>query len=176
MKKTTKTIVLGVVVALVAGVLFMRYEKASSPSVACTTEAKICSGGSTVVRSGPLCEFSACPTGTATSTVVTSKATLQGNVTIGPVCSVEVNNKPCEPTPEMYAAAKVFVYKEDKKTLVTTITPNAKGNFSVTLPAGAYFIDMIHQRIGSTSGVPATITLIPNGTVNLRLHVDTGLR
>jgi hypothetical protein len=174
MKKRTKNIVLGAVLLLVAGALFMRYEKATSPVVACTMEAKICPDGSAVGRSGPLCEFSACPNGT--STAVASNGTLQGNVTIGPICPVEVNNKPCDPTAEMYAAAKVFVYTEDKKTLVKTITPNSKGNFSVNLPAGAYFINMTHQRIGSTNGVPVTITLIPNGTVTLKLSVDTGLR
>jgi len=31
-------------------------------SVACTMEAKICPDGTTVGRSGPSCEFSACPT------------------------------------------------------------------------------------------------------------------
>ena len=76
----------------------------------------------------------------------------------------------------MYAAAKVFVYQNDKKTLVTTITPDATGKFSITLPVGGYYIDMIKQSIGGTTGVPKNIEIVPGETVTLKLAVDTGLR
>lgn len=101
--------------------------------------------------------------------------TLQGNVTISPVCLKGTPGYPCIPTPEMFAAAKVFVYKEDKKTLVKTIIPDGQGNFSASFPAGTYFVDMTKQSMGGTTGVPTTVTITPNGTVNLRLSVDTGL-
>ena len=44
--------------------------ESTSSSVACTMEAKICPDGSAVGRSGPKCEFAACPT--AKPTAVTS--------------------------------------------------------------------------------------------------------
>lgn len=117
-------------------------------------------------------------TSATTSTITTgsSQGTLKGQMTIGPVCPVENKDNPCKPTPEMYAAAKVFVYKMDKKTLVKTIIPDATGRFSVSLPADDYFIDMTHQRIGGTTGVPVTITIAPGQSVTLNLRVDTGLR
>lgn len=107
---------------------------------------------------------------------VSTSGTLKGSVTIGPICPVNMVGYPCKPTAEIYAAAKVFVYMADKKTLVTTLIPDARGEFSVQLPSGTYFIDMIHQRIGGTKGVPVTVNVAPLGTVVLSLHVDTGLR
>lgn len=258
---------------VIAGVAFMEYPKQEATTVACTMEAKICPDGSAVGRTGPMCEFAACPeasTTTATgigkkitinsvsvtpvqvvedsrcptdvqciqagtvrlqtklesegvtqdvtltlnqsvtfagkkvildsvtpakvSTVTINpsqytfhfsvtestaqtKGTLKGNVSIGPVCPHDNSaGYSCTPTAEMYAAAKVFVYKTDKRTLVNTITPDAKGNFSVDLPAGSYFVDMIHQSMGGTTGVPATITISAGQTYTLKLAVDTGLR
>jgi hypothetical protein len=108
---------------------------------------------------------------------VSSTGTLKGNVAVGPVCPVEnPYGVSCTPTAEMYAAAKVFVYMPDKKTLVKTLTPDAQGKFSVTLPAGTYYIDMIHQTVGGTYGVPTTVTIASGQTVTLALKVDTGLR
>ena len=176
MKNTTKSIWLIIIFVIIGGVLFIKYEKASSPVVACTMEAKICPDGSSVGRTGPQCEFAACPGATSTAAVNKDDATLKGNITIGPVCPLDPQNKMCKPTPEMYAAAKVFVYLTDKKTLVTTITPDAKGTFSTSLAPRSYFIDMIHQTQGGTTGVPTIISLVAGGTKTLSLHVDTGLR
>ena len=107
---------------------------------------------------------------------VTEKGTLAGHVSIGPVCPVEHVDNPCQPTAEMYAAAKVFVYTSDKKTLLKTITPDAGGNFSLELSVGSYYIDILHQRIGNTTGVPTTIVITSGKTSMLSLQVDTGIR
>ena len=105
---------------------------------------------------------------------------LQGRVTIGPVCTKEIIQRfptySCKPTPEMYAAAHVLIYMSDEKTFVQTIIPDEKGNFSASLPEGSYFIDMIHQRMGGTKGVPVTVTITKDKPVTLSLDVDTGLR
>ncbi len=47
-----------------AGVLFFYPHTAVTPGVACTMEAKMCPDGSSVGRTGPQCEFAACPTPT----------------------------------------------------------------------------------------------------------------
>ncbi|MES2134906.1 MAG: hypothetical protein V4449_01530 [Patescibacteria group bacterium] len=50
------------VIALVAGA-FLFYPKETTPQTTlCTMEAKICPDGSAVGRTGPQCEFTACPT------------------------------------------------------------------------------------------------------------------
>lgn len=116
----------------------------------------------------------------STTTTEKGEGILQGSVTIGPVCTVEIKQKyptyPCTPTAEMYAAAHVLVYMPDKLTLVKTIIPDAQGKFSVVFPEGEYFVDMIHQRMGGTKGVPVTINITKDKPVILKLEVDTGLR
>lgn len=57
------------------GIIFVKYHLQKSDSVACTMEAKMCPDGSYVGRTGPNCEFSACPnSGTQTA---------DGDITLG---------------------------------------------------------------------------------------------
>jgi hypothetical protein len=175
----TKWIILATIIVLITGVSFVVDKKQNRQPVACTLEAKICPDGSAVGRTGPMCEFADCPEVIATTTPK-GKGTLKGSVTIGPLCPVEYAEKfpdySCEPTPEIYAEAKVFVYLPDKKTLVRTIIPDKDGKFSITLDPGSYFIDMIHQTMGGTTGVPTTVKIVSGGTITIKLDVDTGLR
>lgn len=103
--------------------------------------------------------------------------TLAGQMTIGPICPVEQLNNPCLPTPEMFAARKIFVYAPDKKTLITTLTPDSGGKFFVSLPVGAYYVDMARgQGPGGITGVPVTIKIENGKTIILSIDVDTGIR
>ena len=108
-------------------------------------------------------------------TIVTS-GTLAGRMTIGPICPVEQLDHPCQPTPEMFAARKIYVYLPDKTTQVKIITPSGDGTFSASLPAGIYYVTMPSQGIGSVTGLPATVTIKPSQTVAIVVDVDTGLR
>lgn len=63
---------------IVAGGILLCQEKVVAP-VACTMEAKICPDGSAVGRSGPKCEFTACPTATGDSTADTNTPTQIAN-------------------------------------------------------------------------------------------------
>ncbi len=47
-------------------------ETENGAAVVCTMDAKLCSDGSYVGRTGPNCEFAQCPAGNATSTGTTS--------------------------------------------------------------------------------------------------------
>ncbi|MDP3772253.1 MAG: Gmad2 immunoglobulin-like domain-containing protein [bacterium] len=108
----------------------------------------------------------------------TKTGTLEGVMTIGPICPVERIDRPCTPSPETFAIRKVFVYKPDKKTLVVTLTPDAEGKFSATLPEGDYWIDMAHPGVGvgGISGVPILVHIKTNSSVTLMIDVDTGIR
>jgi hypothetical protein len=62
-----RTIFIGIVVILIGILVWLFFERTPvfSPApipVACTMEAKMCPDGSSVGRSGPNCEFAACPT------------------------------------------------------------------------------------------------------------------
>jgi hypothetical protein len=104
--------------------------------------------------------------------------TLSGTMTIGPVCPLERVDNPCKPTPEMYAAHKVAVYASDKKTLITTLTPNAQGVFTATLPVGTYYVAMATTQsgVGTATGVPTTLTIKDNTMTHLSIDIDTGIR
>jgi hypothetical protein len=102
--------------------------------------------------------------------------TLEGNMTIGPVCPVEQAGHPCNPTPAMYAAHLVYVYTSDRTRIIATLVPDANGHFSVTLPVGNYVADVQHQPVGSAQGVPATFTITEGKIVSLTLTIDTGIR
>lgn len=146
--------------------------------VVCDSDAKLCPDGSYVGRSGLQCEFAACPTPSVV-TGTTAKGTIEGTMTIGPVCPVERADNPCKPTPEMFAARKINVYRSDKITFVITMTPDANGNFSTLLAVGNYYVTMADpstSRVGGVSGLPATVTIKAGETVRLSIDIDTGIR
>ncbi len=60
-KQTIILIAVGVIILGTASYFIFSKNKIAEPIVACTQEAKICPDGTTVGRSGPQCEFSACP-------------------------------------------------------------------------------------------------------------------
>lgn len=113
-----------------------------------------------------------------TGNVSVSGGTLEGIMTIGPVCPVERIDHPCLPTPEMFAARKIAVYKVDKKTLVTTVTPDGDGKFSTLLSTGSYYVDMADKTRGpgGASGLPTAITIKQGATVHIEISIDTGIR
>ena len=63
--KKNKILLIGLLSAVAVGAGFLAwinfYNLRNIPPAACSQEAKICPGGSSVVRSGPDCEFPACP-------------------------------------------------------------------------------------------------------------------
>jgi hypothetical protein len=76
-----------VVLALAGGIVVYNQNKGSSlpgnpdngtGGVVCTMEAKICPDGSSVGRTGPNCEFAACPAATTTSSM--STVTLEAKI------------------------------------------------------------------------------------------------
>lgn len=107
-----------------------------------------------------------------------TNGTLSGTMTIGPICPVERVDNPCKPTPQMFAEKKVNVYKDDRKTLVTILTPDANGKFLASLPAGIYYVDLATplMRPVTVSGAPVTVTLQKNAIFHVDINIDTGIR
>lgn len=122
------------------------------------------------------------PTSTSTPPVKTippqtqSTGTLQGTMSIGPICPVERIGHPCTPTPEMYAAHQVYVYDTSRTKIITTLIPDAQGNFTGTLFVGSYFVDVQHQAIGGVQGVPSTVEIKARKTTTINISIDTGIR
>ena len=160
-----------VLIGGVSGILYFFH--APLGQVACTQEAKQCSDGSYVGRTGPNCEFAACPTATSSQD---DTGMFQGKMVIGPICPVEQVGHPCNPTPQMYAAHQVFVYSSDRLRLIRTLTPDAQGNYSTVLPADNYLVDVQHKGIEAIKGAPVTVTVVAGQTAQISIDIDTGIR
>lgn len=65
-----------IIIAIIVGTLIWRTPSAA-PQTACTTEAKLCPDGSAVGRTGPNCEFTACPQSNGLKTATTNGITFQ---------------------------------------------------------------------------------------------------
>lgn len=163
----------GLIIVVLAVVGVFLGSSHQTPIIACTTEAKICPDGSSVGRTGPNCEFAAC---SASGNTSDTKGILSGTMTIGPVCPVERIDHPCTPTPEMFAANKVFVYKNNTTQLVATLTPDAVGHFSGALTPGTYTVDVGHQAVGGARGVPVQVSVSAGKTATVNIDIDTGIR
>lgn len=102
---------------------------------------------------------------------------LQGHVSIGPLTPVE---RVGVPTPtvsaDIYAAQQIMIYQPDGKTVVSRITPDAKGDYSVTLAPGQYVVNMVRQGIQRARDLPATVTVESGKTARLDISIDTGIR
>ena len=61
MNKIKLLSIVAVIVLLLVGAMFFIKSKQIEAPVACTEEAKLCSDGTAVGRTGPLCEFAECP-------------------------------------------------------------------------------------------------------------------
>lgn len=90
-KDTLKTISIIIVLVIVgiAVFVFVRAslidtgDSAAPNQVACTMEAKLCPDGSYVGRTGPNCEFAACPAGSPTSATISNMSINQVSTRLG---------------------------------------------------------------------------------------------
>jgi hypothetical protein len=105
----------------------------------------------------------------------TGTGTLTGNVSIGPLCPVE----PCTLTHDRlvaaYAARPISI-STTGGTVVATVTADPETGYSVTLKPGTYIVDIPHQGIGGSQGLPETVTIRSGQTVRLDISIDTGIR
>jgi hypothetical protein len=107
--------------------------------------------------------------------------TLEGKVSIGPLCPVERNppDPSCLPTADTYAARPIEVFTPGYKAMVAKLSPvPPDGAYTLNLPAGNYIVDL---KIRNPSGIgsanlPADITLSPDKTTTLDITIDTGIR
>ncbi len=103
--------------------------------------------------------------------------TLQGHVNIGPLSPVERVDIPT-PTvpPQVYAARKIVIYYADGQKEVTRVSPDAQGNYKVTLAPGTYVVNLAPTGIDRAQGLPATMTIESGKTTTLDISIDTGIR
>lgn len=118
------------------------------------------------------------------ATIVVSKNTasiggagvgyVTGHVTIGPICPVERVDQPCVVPPEVYTSRSVVVYTANQTTVREKVALDTNGNYTLTLPAGTYFIQI--QPAGIGEGEKKKITVVAKETQTLDFDIDTGIR
>lgn len=131
----------------------------------CTMDAKQCSDGSYVSRTGPNCQFAACPSGTSG---------VRGTVVVGPTCPV-MQDPPTPQCNDKPYATSVSVYRDGSAVPLLIGNSNASGAFEFSLPSGQYTLT---ANGGATlprcSSVNVTIPL--GGYATTTISCDSGIR
>jgi hypothetical protein len=105
-----------------------------------------------------------------------ARATLAGEVLIGPTCPVVRLDRldQCQDRPY---AATLSIQTSDSTQEVTQVTTDDQGHFSVELDPGTYVIIPLRPP-GSIlpRGIPQTVTLPPGVVSSVAVHYDSGIR
>ncbi|MCX6722296.1 MAG: hypothetical protein NTY04_03875 [Candidatus Staskawiczbacteria bacterium] len=173
MKYNTSLILVCLALIIIAGTVFAWqnfYKGASSVKpIACTMEAKLCSDGSSVSRTGPNCEFAKCSEVKATSGIT-------GTVLLGPTCPVERIPPDPKCAPKPYSTA-LEVATADGAKVLKQFNSDSSGKFNIILPSGEYVIrngqgSKIFPRCFSNG----TIKVIDGKYTDVNINCDTGIR
>lgn len=97
-----------------------------------------------------------------------------GHVTIGPICPVEQEGKPCKVPPEMYSSREVIIYESNGVTIKEKGKIDVDGNYRIALSPGNYFVQIKPAGIGPGEKKPVTIKSFETTVVNF--DIDTGIR
>jgi hypothetical protein len=137
----------------------------------CTQEAKQCPDGSYVGRTGPNCEFAACPTHPG---ILPYTSGIQGKVSLGPTCPVARTPPDPECADKGYATL-VSVSRLGSSSIYATVKSDANGAFQFSLPPGSYTVSAAGgQTLPRCSSVTATVG--PSGYVIADISCDTGIK
>ncbi|MES2135061.1 MAG: hypothetical protein V4449_02385 [Patescibacteria group bacterium] len=173
MNKFFPLIALALLLIIGGGVWYYNDAQKTPSVIGCTMEAKICPDGSAVGRTGPQCEFSACP---EAGGVTSYSSGIRGIVLAGPVCPVE-RNPPDPNCADRPIETNVSVYKASDITRALVVTTGAQnGTFEMKLPAGEYVV------MSGPYGVPlprcsdVSVSVKENAYTNVQVSCDTGIR
>ena len=106
--------------------------------------------------------------------VPTAKGTVQGKVTIGPICPVERLDEPCVIPPETYTSRNVIVYGPTDSVKISETPLRSNGTYTLSLAPGNYWLQIAPAGIGP--GEKKLITIKANETTALDFDIDSGIR
>ena len=75
-----------------------------------------------------------------------------------------------------YAEYPLVVLSPHGNQPIAVITADAKGNYHVALPPGAYVLDIQGRVRKHVRAKPVPFTIVPNQTVQVDMEMDTGVR
>ncbi|MBI1729684.1 hypothetical protein HY229_01285 [Candidatus Acetothermia bacterium] len=100
--------------------------------------------------------------------------TLEGRVTIGPICPVVRPGIPCPVPPEAYAAREVWIFQDNKHRATAKLDDS--GRYSIALKPGIYLVDINHAGIDRSTDLPKEVRIQSGETTHLDIEIDTGIR
>ncbi len=109
----------------------------------------------------------------AASSVATT-GIVSGTVTIGPICPVESIDNPCVISPEVYTSRSVVIYGPTDSLRIKSQPLNPDGSYTLTLPIGAYWLQIEPAGIGPGEKKPVTVEA--NKTSTVEFDIDSGIR
>lgn len=181
-----KAVIACILLALVGvGVIYFLVTRGhTSAPVACTAEAMQCPDGSWVGRTGPNCDFAACPTSTSTTATSTSSGStggvaanssgIRGTVMAGPTCPVE-RNPPDPACADKPLQTLVSIFRtSDLAHAVAQVSSNASGTFEASLPSGNYMVSAGGSNLPRCPQTPATVR--QGAYTAITIGCDTGIR
>ena len=153
--------------------------------VFCTMDAKMCPDGSYVGRTGPKCEFAACPGSTSMSDGDTSGNTgggsilpynsgIRGVVMLGPMCPVMRDPPEAQCADKPYETLITIFRASDPVHAFVITKSDASGKFSASLPPGDYVIGAGEAMLPRCNHEQVTVG--PNNYATTTISCDTGIR
>lgn len=139
--------------------------------VMCTMEAKLCPDGSYVGRTGPKCEFTACPSSAPSGESASSG--ISGIASLGPTCPVE--RMPPDPACADRPYQGSFYVRTESGKLVTTFKTKSDGSFMLSIAPGTYVITLASDSVMPRLS-PTTVTVEKGKSASVALTLDSGIR
>lgn len=160
---------------LIGGISYIAWSKFSyKPGpVFCTQEAKQCADGSYVGRTGPKCEFAACPNGISPKI---SNSGIRGTVLLGPICPV-VKDPPDPDCSDKPYATNLVLTTADQSRVIAEFSSNTYGKFEIKIQPGEYAIrSAVAANILPYCSTNDTIGVDTNSYAETIVYCDTGIR
>lgn len=185
-----KLVVAGALVVIVgigAGVYYLTHGTSAPMGVACTMEAKLCPDGSSVGRTGPNCEFAACPSASTTSNTnhpliadiyplysgASWPSSVSMSMTLGSTTynGYKIVSLPSATTTNIASVANAFISYYDKKLVAagwkqdTSLDADGAGSSSRVYKSGAgvlvlgYNTDFIGTKANAPVECPCKVSL-----------------
>ncbi len=171
--------IIAIALLIVVALWNVRTAQAPSGGQACSQETKLCPDGSSVGRTGPNCEFAACPGAIATSTaggtgILPYHSGVQGTVSLGPTCPVERVPPDPQCAGKPYAAA-IIVYRAGSQSVFIMGNSDTGGAFKFSLPPGSYTLKAISGNVFPRC-TPVNVQVPASGYASTAISCDTGIR
>lgn len=115
------------------------------------------------------------PQSTSTSaSTPTTQGTVNGLVVAGPSCPVERADQPCPPKP---VPDRVVMIETTGGKVVTHVTTDQKGRFTVTLAPGTYDLQVLPgASLYPVQRQRQQVTVVVGKTVQVQVMLDSGIR